>query len=39
MQLKGIAIDQQIRVLYDLNDKYHYMAEIIMNDPSMAKVI
>ncbi len=38
MQLKGISIDQQIRVLYDLNDKYHDMAEIIMNDPSIAKM-
>ena len=36
-QIRSKSIDQQTRVLNDLNDKYHDMAEIIMQDPSRAK--
>jgi hypothetical protein len=38
-QIQSLSIDQQTRVLNDLNDKYHNMAELAMEDPSIQKVI
>jgi hypothetical protein len=38
-QIQSLSIDQQIRVLNDLNEKYHKLAEIVMTDPSLGKVI
>jgi hypothetical protein len=34
-----LSIDQQTRVLNDLDEKYHKMSELIMEDPSIGKVI
>jgi hypothetical protein len=38
-QIQSLSIDQQTRVLNDLNEKYHNMAELAMEDPSIQKVI
>jgi hypothetical protein len=38
-QIQSLTIDQQTRVLNDLNEKYHKMAELAMEDPSIQKVI
>ena len=38
-QIQRFTIDQQTRVLNDLNEKYHKMAELAMEDPSIQKVI
>ena len=38
-QIQSLTIDQQTRVLNDLNEKYHKMAELAMVDPSIQKVI
>jgi len=38
-QIQSLSIDQQTRVLNDLNEKFHKMAELIMEDPSIGKVI
>jgi hypothetical protein len=38
-QIQSLSIDQQTRVLNDLNEKYHNMAELAMEDPSNQKVI
>jgi len=38
-QIQSLSIDQQTRVLYDLDEKFHKMAELIMEDPSIGKVI
>jgi hypothetical protein len=38
-QIQSLSIDQQTRVLNDLDEKFHKMAELIMEDPSIGKVI
>ena len=38
-QIKSLSIDQQTRVLNDLDEKVRKMAEIIIEKPSMQKVI
>ena len=38
-QIQSLSIDQQTRVLNDLNEKYHNMVELAMEDPSIQKVI
>jgi hypothetical protein len=38
-QIQSLSIDQQTRVLNDLNEKYHNMAELAMEDPTIQKVI
>jgi hypothetical protein len=38
-QIQSLSIDQQTRVLNDLNEKYHNMAELATEDPSIQKVI
>ena len=38
-QIKSLSIDQQSRVLNDLDEKVRKMAEIIIEKPSMQKVI
>jgi hypothetical protein len=38
-QIQSLSIDQQTRVLNDLNDKYHNIAELAMEDPTIQKVI
>ena len=37
-QIQSLSIDQQTRVLNDF-EKFHKMAELIMEDPSIGKVI
>ena len=38
-QIQSLSIDQQTRVLNDLDEKFHKMAELIMEGPSIGKVI
>jgi len=38
-QIQSLSIDQQTRVLNDLDEKFHNMAELAMEDPSLGKVI
>jgi hypothetical protein len=38
-QIQSLSIDQQTRALNDLDDKVRKMAEIIIEKPSMQKVI
>ena len=38
-QIQSLSIDQQTRVLNDLDEKVRKMAEIIIEKPSMQKVI
>jgi hypothetical protein len=38
-QIQSLSIDQEARVLDDLDEKFHKMAELIMEDPSIGKVI
>jgi len=38
-QIQSLSIDQQTRVLNDLDEKFHKMAELAMEDPSIQKVI
>lgn len=38
-QIQSLSIGQQTSVLNDLNEKYHKLAEIVMEDPSLGKVI
>ena len=38
-QIQSLSIHQQSRVLNDLDEKIHKMAEIIMEDPPMGRVI
>src|ERR1051325_1805613 len=38
-QIQSLSIDQQTRVLNDLDEKFHKMAELIMEDASIGKVI
>ncbi|MBV9178186.1 MAG: hypothetical protein JO327_09410 [Nitrososphaeraceae archaeon] len=38
-QIQSLAIDQQTRVLNDLDEKFLRMAELSMEDPSIQKVI
>ena len=38
-QIQSLSIDQETRVLDDLDEKFHKMAELIMEDPSIGKVI
>jgi hypothetical protein len=38
-QIQSLSIGQQTRVLNDLYDKFHNMAELAMEDPSIQKVI
>jgi sarcosine oxidase delta subunit len=38
-QIQSLSIDQQTRVLNDLDEKFHNMAELAMEDPSIQKVI
>jgi hypothetical protein len=37
--IQSLSIGQQARVLNDLDEKFHKMAEIIMADPSIGNVI
>ncbi len=37
--IQALSSDTETRVLNDLDEKFHRMTEIIMADPSMAKVI
>ena len=37
--IQSLSIGQQTRVLNDLDEKFHNMAEIIMADPSIGNVI
>jgi hypothetical protein len=37
--IQALSSDTETRVLNDLDEKFHRMIEIIMADPSMAKVI
>jgi hypothetical protein len=36
-QIQSMSIDQQTRVLNDLDEKFHRMAELAMEDPSIQK--
>jgi hypothetical protein len=38
-QIQSLSIDQQTRVLNDLDEKFHRKAELAMEDPSIQKVI
>lgn len=38
-QIQSLSIDTQTRVLNDLDEKFHKMAELDMEDPSIQKVI
>jgi hypothetical protein len=38
-QIQSLSIDQQTRVVNELDEKFHKMAELIMEDPSIGKVI
>jgi hypothetical protein len=38
-QIQSLSIDTQTRGLNDLDEKFHKMAEIIMEDPPMGRVI
>jgi hypothetical protein len=38
-QIQSLLIDQQTRVLNDLDEKFHKMGELILEDPSIGKVI
>src|ERR687886_2807247 len=38
-QMQSLSVDLQTKVLNDLDDKVHNMAEIIIQKPSMQKVI
>src|SRR5207249_1051088 len=38
-QIQSLSVDQQTRVLNDLDDKVRKMAELIIEKPSMQKVI
>ena len=38
-QIQSLSIHDQTRVLNDLDEKFHKMAELTMQDPSLGKVI
>jgi len=38
-QIHALSIDQETRVLNDLDEKFHNMAMLAMEDPSIARVI
>ena len=38
-QIQSLSIDTQTRGLNDLDEKFHKMAEIIMEDPPVGRVI
>jgi hypothetical protein len=38
-QMQSLSVDIQTKVLNDLNEKFHRMAEIAMADPSIHKMI
>ncbi|PWU79480.1 MAG: hypothetical protein DLM72_17090 [Candidatus Nitrosopolaris wilkensis] len=38
-QIQALSSDQETRVLNDLDEKFHNMAMLAMDDPSVAKVI
>ena len=38
-QIQALSIDQETRVLNDLDEKFHNMAMLAMEDPSIARVI
>ena len=38
-QIQSLSIDQQTRVLNDLDEKVHKMAELVLERPSIQKVI
>src|SRR6266496_5904606 len=38
-QIHALSIDQETRVLNDLDEKFHSMAMLAMEDPSIARVI
>jgi len=38
-QIRALSSDTETRVLNDLDEKFHRMTEIIMEDPSVAKVV
>src|SRR5438034_9238319 len=38
-QIQALSSDQETRVLNDLDEKFHNMAMLIMQDPSIGKVI
>jgi len=38
-QIQALSIDQETRVLNDLDEKFHDMAKLAMEDPSIVRVI
>jgi hypothetical protein len=36
-QIQSLSIDQRTRVLNELDEKFHNMAELAMEDPSIGK--
>jgi hypothetical protein len=38
-QIQALSIDQQTKVLNDLDEKFHNMANLAMEDPSIVRVI
>jgi hypothetical protein len=38
-QIQALSVDQETRVLNDLDEKFHSMAMLIMQDPSITRVI
>jgi hypothetical protein len=38
-QIRALSIDQETRVLNDLDEKFHNLAMLIMEDPSITRVI
>ena len=38
-QIQTLSIDQEIRVLNDLDEKFHNMAMLAMEDPSIVRVV
>ena len=38
-QIHALSIDQETRVLNDLDEKFHSMAMLALDDPSIARVI
>ena len=38
-QIQALSIDQETRVLNDLDEKFHNMAMLTMEDPSIGRVI
>ena len=39
VEIRALSSDQETRVLNDLDEKFHNMAMLIMEDPSITRVI